>query len=237
MNGARPAQCIAGSIAGVLLLLGSGCASYRLTPKPVESTRQGFFDQKFTPVNTRTHGKNPSDSVSSRHPSQMAHSTHSARAGKTGTQSDKARVVDPLRSSGTSSSHGFQWPVNSVEVTSIFGKRGKSVHEGIDLHAAIGTPVFASKDGVVLFAGSKIRGYGRMVVLRHHDQIATIYAHNSELLVHRGQFVKQGQQIAVSGATGHVSGPHVHFEIRRGMAALDPLRFLPRVPGRLTASK
>ena len=246
MNGlSRPAQCITMGIAVVFLLLDSGCASYQLTPKPVRTARHGFFDQKFNPANKQTqrqaqrgtYGKDSADSEGSWHHSHAQGHFAQGQAIKAGSHSDKAHAVESLHATGRRSSSGFQWPVSSVEVTSIFGRRGRSVHEGIDLHAPTGTPVYASQAGVVLFAGSKIRGYGRMVVLRHHDKIATIYAHNSELLVHRGQSVNQGQQIAVSGATGHVSGPHVHFEIRRGMAALDPLKFLPRIAGRLTASK
>lgn len=126
-----------------------------------------------------------------------------------------------------SDAKGFRWPLRKVEVTSLFGKRGKEFHEGIDLRAHLGTPVFAAQAGVVLYAGSKIRGYGKLVVVRHHQKVATIYAHNSKLLVLRGQKVKRGQQIAISGATGHVRGPHVHFEVRKGLMALNPLSILP----------
>ncbi len=122
----------------------------------------------------------------------------------------------------------FQWPLRLVEVTSAFGRRGHAFHEGIDLRASSGTPVFASKGGIVLYADTHIKGYGKLVVIRHSDHTATIYAHNSKVLVHRGERVKQGQEIALSGSTGHVTGPHVHFEIRRGLAALDPLKYLPR---------
>jgi murein DD-endopeptidase MepM/ murein hydrolase activator NlpD len=127
------------------------------------------------------------------------------------------------------SSQGFQWPLKRVEVTSYFGKRGKSHHEGLDLRAALGTKVYAVQDGLVLYTGTKIRGYGKMVVLRHSNRIASIYAHNSSFFVHRGQKVKRGDLIALSGATGRVRGPHLHFEIRQGVVAIDPLKYLPRI--------
>jgi hypothetical protein len=125
--------------------------------------------------------------------------------------------------------YGFQWPLKQVEVTSYFGKRGKSNHEGLDLRAPVGTNVYAAQDGMVLYTGAKIRGYGNMVVLRHAGRVASIYAHNSNFLVRRGQKVKRGDLIALSGATGRVRGPHLHFEIRKGVVAIDPLKYLPKL--------
>lgn len=123
--------------------------------------------------------------------------------------------------------HKFQWPVKNVEVTSFFGKRGRVFHDGIDLRASPGTSVFAARGGTVLHSSGSIRGYGKLVVIRHSDSTATIYAHNSRLLVRKGQLVKQGQKIALSGRTGRCRGPHVHFEIRRGLDTLDPIELLP----------
>jgi murein DD-endopeptidase MepM/ murein hydrolase activator NlpD len=121
----------------------------------------------------------------------------------------------------------LRWPVAEVKVTSSFGPRGREFHEGIDLKAPVGTPVYAAQDGTVIYSGSKIRGYGRLVVVRHFKQVSTIYAHNSKLLVRSGQYVRQGQKIAISGQSGHVTGPHVHFEVRDGLSALDPEELLP----------
>ncbi len=121
----------------------------------------------------------------------------------------------------------LQWPLASVEVSSHFGQRGRSFHEGIDLRAKVGTEVRAAQAGRVLYASSKIRGYGKMIVIRHAGKLATIYAHNSTLLVKRGDYVHQGQEIARTGNTGHSTGPHLHFEVRRDVAALNPLQVLP----------
>jgi murein DD-endopeptidase MepM/ murein hydrolase activator NlpD len=118
---------------------------------------------------------------------------------------------------------GLIWPLRNVTVTSRFGKRQGEVHEGIDLKAAPGTPVYAAQSGWVVYAGSQIRGYGGLVVLRHGKRISTVYAHNSKLLVKEGQSVKQGQLIAYSGNTGRSTGPHLHFEVRVGLDAIDPL--------------
>lgn len=124
---------------------------------------------------------------------------------------------------------GFRWPLRSVRVTSYFGRRSAGFHDGVDLHASVGTPVYASQGGVVLYADHRIRGYGKMVLLRHGSQLSTVYAHNSRLLVRKGQHVRKGQQIALSGKSGHATGPHLHFEIREGVSVLDPLKVLPGV--------
>jgi murein DD-endopeptidase MepM/ murein hydrolase activator NlpD len=114
-------------------------------------------------------------------------------------------------------------PLRHVQVTSHFGMRGGDYHDGVDLRAREGTPVFAVDDGVVAYAGAGIGGYGRMVVLRHAGGLSTVYAHNSKLLVARGKRVRKGQRIALSGRTGRSRGAHLHFEVRSGITAVDPL--------------
>lgn len=121
------------------------------------------------------------------------------------------------------------WPLKKIEVTSPFGNRGRRIHDGLDLKASEGTPVYAAQEGVVVHSGATIRGYGKMIVLKHPNSgLFTVYAHNSRNLVRVGSTIKKGQQIAYSGSTGRVSGPHLHFEIRDGMLAVDPLEILPK---------
>jgi murein DD-endopeptidase MepM/ murein hydrolase activator NlpD len=124
---------------------------------------------------------------------------------------------------------GMRWPLNRVQITSPYGPRGHEFHEGVDLRASVGTPVFAAQTGTVIYSDRKIRGYGNMIVIRHADGITTIYAHNSRLLVHRGQRVIKGQKIAMTGRSGRAHGPHLHFEIRSGVIALNPVDMLPRL--------
>lgn len=121
----------------------------------------------------------------------------------------------------------FCWPLSHIQVTSRFGQRGKRFHEGVDLRARANTPVFASQSGTVLYSDSRIRGYGKMIVIRHDNNISTIYAHNSKLMVKKGQHVRVGQRIALSGSTGRSYGPHLHFEIRYSLGAIDPLGVMP----------
>jgi murein DD-endopeptidase MepM/ murein hydrolase activator NlpD len=117
------------------------------------------------------------------------------------------------------------WPVKGRN-TSNFGPRGRRVHEGIDLAAPTGTPVLASASGRVAYSGNGMRGYGKVVVLKHTNDLSTVYAHNSSLLVRMGDSVAQGQTIAKVGATGRTTGPHLHFEIRRRGVPEDPRKFL-----------
>ncbi|MBI3534353.1 MAG: M23 family metallopeptidase [Deltaproteobacteria bacterium] len=128
----------------------------------------------------------------------------------------------------------WQWPVRPVVITSLFGKRGSDYHEGVDLRAKRGSIVYAVSDGEVIYAGASIKGYGKMLVIEHGgvggNALSTVYAHNSRLVVKKGQRVRKGQQIAYSGSTGHSVGPHLHFEIRHGVIALDPIKILPEHP-------
>ncbi len=122
----------------------------------------------------------------------------------------------------------FRWPLESrATVGSPFGTRAGRQHEGIDLPAPIGTPVFAAGDGQVVYAGNGIRGYGNLIVIQHEGDLLTVYAHNSQLLVAQGEKVRAGQRIALSGQSGHASGPHLHFEVRSGQIPVDPVSYLP----------
>ena len=86
--------------------------------------------------------------------------------------------------------------------------------------------VRAAADGVVAYSGNELKGYGNLVLIRHEDGYVTAYAHASELFVKRGDTVKRGDVIAKAGQTGSVSSPQLHFEVRKGAVALDPMKFL-----------
>jgi murein DD-endopeptidase MepM/ murein hydrolase activator NlpD len=125
---------------------------------------------------------------------------------------------------GTPSASGLIWPVNGP-VVSGFGMRWGRMHEGIDISAATGTPIWAAAAGTVIHAGW-LGGYGNLVVLDHGNGLATAYAHASAILVALGQSVSQGQTVALVGSTGNSSGPHLHFEVRVNGVAVDPLLYL-----------
>lgn len=126
---------------------------------------------------------------------------------------------------GPVSARGFSWPLTGP-ITSGFGQRGGRLHAGIDIAVPIGTPVAAAKDGTVVHAGAA-GGYGTAVYLEHDSGEVTRYGHLSRLTVRRGQQVNRGDRIALSGNTGKSSGPHLHFEVRAGGRAVNPLPYLP----------
>ncbi|HYS49027.1 MAG TPA: peptidoglycan DD-metalloendopeptidase family protein [Xanthobacteraceae bacterium] len=126
--------------------------------------------------------------------------------------------------SGTPS---FRWPVRGRIIAGFGPRSGGSQNDGINLAVPEGTSVKAAEDGVVAYAGSELKGYGNLVLLRHNNGYVTAYAHASELLVKRGDQVKRGQTIARAGQTGTVSAPQLHFEIRKGKVPVDPTQFLP----------
>ena len=122
---------------------------------------------------------------------------------------------------------GFVWPAKGV-FTSGFGPRWGRMHKGIDIAAPTGTPIHAAASGVVVSAGWNRGGYGKLVDIRHPDGTLTRYAHNSKILVRKGQQVQQGQRISLMGSTGFSTGPHLHFEIRKGgKKAVNPISLLP----------
>jgi murein DD-endopeptidase MepM/ murein hydrolase activator NlpD len=118
---------------------------------------------------------------------------------------------------------GFIWPVKGAVIAE-YGSTGKGQHnDGINIAVPKGTPVVAADDGVVAYAGNELRGFGNLLLLKHADGWMTAYAHNDALLVKRGDTVRRGQQIARSGDSGGVSQPQLHFELRQGTHAIDPM--------------
>ena len=108
----------------------------------------------------------------------------------------------------------LSWPLAGGQIVSGFGRRPGTVHDGLDIRAPDGTPIFAAHAGRVVYADNGIPGYGNLVVLRSKDGLTTVYAHCRRLNVREGESVTSGQQIAEVGETGHATGPHLHFEVR-----------------------
>lgn len=120
----------------------------------------------------------------------------------------------------------FLWPAQG-RIVSRFGRRdGGLQNDGINIAVAPGTSVQAAENGVVVYAGNELRGYGNLVLVKHEGGWTSAYAHNSEILVRRGDTVRRGQSIAKAGSSGNVAGPQVHFELRRGVKPVNPLDYL-----------
>ncbi len=101
-------------------------------------------------------------------------------------------------------------------------------NDGINILAPRGTPVRAADNGVVAYVGNELRGFGNLILVKHSGGWVTAYAHNQTLMVRRGDRVARGQTIAQVGSTGNVGKPQLHFEIRRGTQAVDPIGLLDR---------
>ena len=129
----------------------------------------------------------------------------------------------PGGSGGAPSSSGFIWPV-SGPITSGFGPRWGSFHEGIDIGAACGTPIRAAASGTIIYAGW-MDGYGNIVIIDHGGGLATAYGHQSAIYMSGGA-VSQGQVVGAVGSTGHSTGCHLHFEVRVNGSPVDPLGYL-----------
>lgn len=123
------------------------------------------------------------------------------------------------------SAKGWAWPSAGVLIGK-FSSNG-SLNKGIDIAGELGQPVLAASDGSVVYAGSGLRGYGELVIIKHSDAYVSAYGHNRRLLVREGQQVKVGQHIAEMGSTG-TDRVKLHFEIRRQGKPVDPLQYLPR---------
>lgn len=130
------------------------------------------------------------------------------------------------------SESGFLWPLNGYDtLSSLYGGRIHPIthkpqnHTGIDIPAPGGTPILASKSGVVTTSTYMKGGYGNYVVVSHSDGTSTLYAHMSKRLVQKGQTVKQGQVIGKVGTTGRSTGNHLHFEIRVNGSRRDPVDY------------
>lgn len=136
---------------------------------------------------------------------------------------------------GSTSSYGFGWPVaNPSTLGTLYGVSGKywtlGYHTGIDFRVSSGTAIYSIGDGQVVDTGYS-NAYGNYVEIYHGNNIYSFYAHNTRVLVSTGQTVSKGEQISVSGATGNVTGPHLHFEIRtpgsKFANCVNPLPYLP----------
>jgi murein DD-endopeptidase MepM/ murein hydrolase activator NlpD len=142
-----------------------------------------------------------------------------------------APAADPLpepAQTGTTGSSGtsFRWPVRGRVIQGFGPKHGGGQNDGINVAVPQGTPIKAAEDGVVAYAGSELKGYGNLVLVRHSNGFVTAYAHASELNVKKGDTIKRGQVIGKAGQTGNVASPQLHFEVRKGATPVDPTQYL-----------
>lgn len=134
------------------------------------------------------------------------------------------RVEPPKSAVGDTAK--LRWPVRG-KVIAGFGRRDDGTHnDGINMLVPAGTDVHAADSGVVAYAGSELKGYGNLILIRHDNGWVTAYAHNEAMLVKRGAKVQRGEVIAKAGKTGQVDEPQLHFELRKGSKPVDPMPYL-----------
>jgi peptidoglycan hydrolase-like protein with peptidoglycan-binding domain len=131
-------------------------------------------------------------------------------------------TLEALRAAPPTVSARFAPPLDAP-VGDRFGPRGLRFHAGVDFPAEVGTAVRAAGDGTVVAAGFDAEGFGNLVVIDHGGGLTTYYAHLSRVDAAQGQTVASGDRVGLVGSTGRSTGPHLHFEVRLGGAAVDPL--------------
>jgi murein DD-endopeptidase MepM/ murein hydrolase activator NlpD len=151
------------------------------------------------------------------------------------TASDAARLAvpsDPPAASASPKAGGtmkLRWPVRGKIIAS-FGRHADGAHnDGVNVQAPAGTDVLAAEAGVVAYAGSEVKGYGNLVLVRHDNGWVTAYAHNDTLLVQRGDRVRRGQALGKVGMTGSADQPQLHFELRQGSKPVDPMPYMEKL--------
>ncbi|AQS41396.1 MAG: Peptidase M23 family protein [Candidatus Tokpelaia hoelldobleri] len=121
---------------------------------------------------------------------------------------------------------GMRWPVRG-RILSNFGQHeGASTNDGMDIMVPEGTSVRAAESGEVIYSGSGLKEFGNTILIRHEDNVVTVYGHNGQLLVQRGQKVRRGDEIAKSGISGNAKTPRLHFEVRKNSTPVNPVKYL-----------
>ena len=136
-------------------------------------------------------------------------------------------AADPANAADTTkvATVGFRWPAKG-RIIQAFGDKGGVKSTGINISVPEGTPIKAAEAGTVAYAGNEVKGFGNLVMVRHSDGWVSVYANASEIKVKRGDVIKRGQVIALSGQSGDVSAPQLHFELRKGSVPVDPVDHL-----------
>lgn len=192
----------------------------------------GTVQTAATPVSAPKPGAKPTAPAAPRAEPQVADSGAPSRTA-TATPSSKPAASRPTVTAKppappARTASAFAWPLSGKVVSRFGGKADGSRNDGINIAASRGATVKAAENGVVVYAGNELKGFGNLLLVKHADDWMTAYAHNELLTVKKGDTVKRGQAIARVGSTGNVSTPQLHFEIRRGSKAVDPLDHLGR---------
>jgi murein DD-endopeptidase MepM/ murein hydrolase activator NlpD len=131
--------------------------------------------------------------------------------------------ADPVKAEAAPS---FHWPLRGKVIAGFGAKADGQRNNGIDIAVPENTPIKAADDGVVIYSGNELKSFGNLLLVRHSNNYITAYAHAKELRVKRGDTIKSGQIIGMSGQSGDTATPEIHFEIRKGSTPVDPMPLL-----------
>jgi murein DD-endopeptidase MepM/ murein hydrolase activator NlpD len=137
---------------------------------------------------------------------------------------EKPVGVDPAK--GTDAEPSFHWPVRGHVIAGFGSNSDGERNNGIDIAVPENTPIKAADDGVVIYSGNELKSFGNLLLVRHNNNYITAYARAKELRVKRGDQIKSGDIIGMSGRTGNIDTPQLHFEIRKGSTPVDPMQLL-----------
>ena len=180
--------------------------------KNINSINEGQKLRIFKPVSNSSHSNNVQVKKKKKNSPQATKKTFIA--------SEQSIVKSSkLRS-------GFIWPVKGKIISNYGKSSGGFFNDGINIDSKMNANVKASSDGTVIYSGNEIPGYGNLVLIKHSKNWITAYAHLSKVFIVRGVKVKKGESIGLVGKTGNVSKPQLHFEIRRGKEAVNPIKYL-----------
>ncbi|UXM96265.1 M23 family metallopeptidase [Bartonella sp. HY329] len=157
-------------------------------------------------------------------PQQPAAQAQNAVASKNDSiaQAEQVAAVAP-QATGISQ---MRWPARGRILSSFGQLEGTVTNDGLDIMVPEGTSIRAAENGVVIYAGDGLKEFGNTVLIRHENNIVTVYGHNSKILVKRNQQVRRGDEIAKSGMSGNASTPKLHFEVRKNSVPVNPVKFL-----------
>lgn len=156
--------------------------------------------------------------------------TKNNNSSQVSTTTENNTVIDSnLENSIANKKNKFLWPVRGQVVSKFGPKKGGLYNDGINIKAKEGLTVGASEDGIVAYAGSELKGYGNLVIIKHANSWITAYAHLKEFSVNKGQKVLKAQKIGSVGSSGHVSFPQLYFGLRKGRDAVNPQEYLQKI--------
>ncbi|WP_345118433.1 M23 family metallopeptidase [Bartonella pachyuromydis] len=172
------------------------------------------------PVTTSSSAKMNSLSIEKNSSKQMMQLNHETGSSNAVTNTDN--IVTP-QATGISK---MRWPVRGRLLSQFGQKKGTATNRGIDIAVPEGSSVKAAENGVVIYASDGLKELGNVVMIRHENNIITIYGCNSKLVVSKGQRIQRGDEIAKSGISGNVKTPRVYFEVRKNSLPVDPTKYL-----------